>query len=267
MSGGRRTVVDPTLVGPTLAVRVSVATVWTSPAAPRPIDAPAVADEPDPVAWTARLDRPAGGEGRLGLHGRTSTQLLRGEPVRVLEECDGWSRVAALWQPSSLHPDGYPGWVRSTHLEPCPDAPALGEVAAEPRREQVLDTARELLGVAYLWGGTSPAGLDCSGLVHLVLRGHGLRAPRDAHDQAVWPGLRPVPPQRALPGDLYFFASGTRVDHVAFATSPGAGSERWMLHAPEGGAVEEVPMSRARAVRLSGAGRLAGWPDGRVRGG
>ena len=44
------------------------------------------------------------------------TQLLLGEPVEVLEERDGWSRVAAPWQASSGDARGYPGWVRSAHL-------------------------------------------------------------------------------------------------------------------------------------------------------
>jgi cell wall-associated NlpC family hydrolase len=55
-------------------------------------------------------------EVRLGLHGRTETQLLLGEPVEVLEERDGWARVVTRWQSSSEDPRGYPGWVRSAHL-------------------------------------------------------------------------------------------------------------------------------------------------------
>jgi len=93
-------------------VTVPVATLWRSPDAPRAVDEPAVRDRPDVAAWADAMDR----EVRLGLHGRTETQLLMGEPVRVLEERDGWSRVAAVHQPSSAHEDGYAGWVRSAHL-------------------------------------------------------------------------------------------------------------------------------------------------------
>ena len=63
-----------------LRVGVPVATLWTSPEAPRDLDAPAVApdaDEADLAAWLGRLT-PAD---RLDLHGRTLTQLLGGEPV------------------------------------------------------------------------------------------------------------------------------------------------------------------------------------------
>ncbi len=93
-------------------VTVPVATLWRSPDAPRAIDEPAVRDRPDVSAWAAAMDQ----EVRLGLHGRTETQLLLGEPAQVLEERDGWSRVAALYQASSAHETGYAGWVRTAHL-------------------------------------------------------------------------------------------------------------------------------------------------------
>jgi hypothetical protein len=93
-------------------VTVPVATVWTSPEAPRDLDAAAVADHPDAHAWADSMDQ----EVRLGLHGRTQTQLLMGEPVQVLDERDGWSQVVALFQASSRDERGYPGWVRSSHL-------------------------------------------------------------------------------------------------------------------------------------------------------
>lgn len=99
---------------------VPVATVWTSPEAPRDVDAAAVADLPDLARWTRALDQGRDGDGpsehRLGLHGRTLTQLLIGEPALVLEEAGGWSKVAGLYQESSTHEHGYPGWVRTAHL-------------------------------------------------------------------------------------------------------------------------------------------------------
>ena len=93
-------------------VRVPVATLWCSPEAARDVDEPAVRDQPDAAGWADAMDA----EVRLGLHGRAETQLLLGEPAQVLEERDGWSRVAALYQRSSSHDAGYSGWVRSAHL-------------------------------------------------------------------------------------------------------------------------------------------------------
>ncbi|MEV5964345.1 C40 family peptidase [Kribbella sp. NPDC051952] len=99
-----------------LAAKVPVSTVWTSPDAPRDIDAPAVAAQPDVAGWAKSMDT----ETRLGLHNRTLTQLLFAEPVLVRSERDGWSEIVAPWQPSSQDELGYPGWVPSSHLGELP---------------------------------------------------------------------------------------------------------------------------------------------------
>ncbi|GAA1554571.1 gamma-D-glutamyl-L-lysine dipeptidyl-peptidase [Kribbella hippodromi] len=100
------------------ATKVPVSTVWTSPDAPRDIDAPATAAQPDVAAWAKSMDT----ETRLGLHGRTLTQLLFAEPVLVRSERDGWSEIVAPWQPSSQDELGYPGWVPSSHLGELPES-------------------------------------------------------------------------------------------------------------------------------------------------
>ncbi|HEU4947481.1 MAG TPA: NlpC/P60 family protein [Kribbella sp.] len=106
------------------AVKVPVSTVWTAPDAPRDIDAPAVAAVPDVAGWSQSMDT----ETRLGLHGRTLTQVLFAEPVMVRSERDGWSEIVAPWQPSSSDDLGYPGWVPTSHLGELP-ASATGPVA------------------------------------------------------------------------------------------------------------------------------------------
>lgn len=117
-------------------VAVPVATVWTSPDAPRPIDEAAVRDRPNMAEWTGSMDA----ETRLDLHGRTLTQLLLGEPVLLLEQVDGWSKVAALWQQSSGHEQGYPGWVRTAHLATPVDRTAgPGAFVMSPSTSCVLD--------------------------------------------------------------------------------------------------------------------------------
>ena len=105
-------------------VAVPVATMWTGSGAPRDVDAPAVRDVPDVAAWAGGMDAGV----RKGLDGRTLTQLLLGEPARIVEESGDWARVLAPYQRSPRHPDGYPGWVRRAHLATHVD-PTSGRTA------------------------------------------------------------------------------------------------------------------------------------------
>ncbi|NDG03956.1 MAG: peptidase P60 [Alphaproteobacteria bacterium] len=63
------------------------------------------------------------------------------------------------------------GWIYEKHLMPT-------DVYYHP-----VETALRLLGVPYLWGGRSPVGCDCSGLVQLCLELAGVQAPRDSDQQ------------------------------------------------------------------------------------
>lgn len=101
----------------------------------------------------------------------------------------------------------------------------------------VVEVARSYLGVPYLWGGTSRAGIDCSGLVMASYAAVGVTMPRVAQDQSrvgvVIPSL-----DQAMPGDLLSYGSDVNnVDHIAIYS--GAGQ---MIEAPRAGTVvREVP--------------------------
>jgi cell wall-associated NlpC family hydrolase len=86
-------------------------------------------------------------------------------------------------------------------------------------------TAKRLLGVPYLWGGSTPFGLDCSGFVQLVYRMCGLVLPRDADLQAAFPRMVEVALPEHQRGDLVFFASGDdphqrTITHVGMVIDP-----------------------------------------------
>jgi gamma-D-glutamyl-L-lysine dipeptidyl-peptidase len=63
--------------------------------------------------------------------------------------------------------------------------------------------ALSLISSPYLWGGTSPYGYDCSGLVQAVFRRCGIDLPRDSKDQSTRGQQIGLPDARA--GDLIFF--------------------------------------------------------------
>lgn len=81
---------------------------------------------------------------------------------------------------------------------------------------QVLAYAARFLGVPYVWGGMSPSGFDCSGLIEYVYRHFGISLPRTSQEQATV-GMRVSAGQQLLPGDLIFYdeAGGGPDSHVA----------------------------------------------------
>ncbi len=97
----------------------------------------------------------------------------------------------------------------------------------------IVATAQKYLGVPYVWGGTSPRGFDCSGLVQYVCRQNGISLPRTAASQRN--AGRYVSRADLQPGDLVFFKSGGRISHVGIYIGGGN-----MIHAPQTGDVVKV---------------------------
>lgn len=96
-------------------------------------------------------------------------------------------------------------------------------------RHKGLDIAAGMLGAPYRYGGASPHGFDCSGLVYYAYRKAGIPVPRSTSAQLNY--ARPVPPSRLRPGDLLFFRLTSRpVSHVGIYAGDGR-----FIHAPSRG--------------------------------
>jgi peptidoglycan DL-endopeptidase CwlO len=94
----------------------------------------------------------------------------------------------------------------------------------------VVGIAMQYLGVPYVWGGSSPRGFDCSGLVSYVFAQIGVSMPHSSYAQF---GMgTPVSISQLQPGDLVFF---TGASHVGIYIGGGQ-----FIHAPHTGDVVKI---------------------------
>jgi len=106
---------------------------------------------------------------------------------------------------------------------------------------QAAQIAARYLGVPYVWGGASPSGFDCSGLVMYVYAQLGISLPH--YTVAQWNATQPISQAQMLPGDLVFFDG---LGHVGIYIGGGQ-----FIDAPHTGAV-------VRVDNLSGYGSFDG---------
>lgn len=131
------------------------------------------------------------------------TRLVSGTGVIVEETQDGWSLISA----------NRSGWIRSRDLRSLSDLPKT----VETKRAVLVQDASRMIGVPYLWGGTSGNGIDCSGFSRLLHRWIGIEIPRDADMQHA--SATPVEPPFET-GDLLFFGEGEgghRITHIGIS--------------------------------------------------
>ena len=134
------------------------------------------------------------------------------------KETDGlsWVRVAL--------PDGRIGFVaaRDVSLFPFKENRPLSLSLPLPlplplkSPSDWIAFGKRFLGAPYTWGGTTPYGFDCSGLMARIFSEHGVTLRRNSYEQAFQdPQLVPVALENLRPGDLLFFGTEDKIDHEA----------------------------------------------------
>jgi gamma-D-glutamyl-L-lysine dipeptidyl-peptidase len=121
--------------------------------------------------------------------------IVAGNLLKFISSTGEWHKVGL--------PDGRVGYIQRSST-----AEFEGwRKSVKPTAESVEKTAKSLLGVPYLWGGTSSKAVDCSGFIKTVFMLNGVQMNRDANQQAdqgtvIDPGEKF---QNLTKGDLLFF--------------------------------------------------------------
>lgn len=112
---------------------------------------------------------------------------------------------------------------------------------------QIVNNAMQFEGVRYRGGGTTPAGMDCSGMVYATFQIFDITLPRSSADMAATAG-REVDLKEVKKGDLLFFDNNPgrrRINHVGLVTEVTEEGEVKFIHSSTSHGVMVSSMSEA----------------------
>lgn len=140
------------------------------------------------------------------------TKVPEGEELQVIEDQGDWIKVDI---------DGEDGYVAAEYVDVSREldtaltlSEALYGEGVTDVRISICDFAKQYVGNRYVWGGTSlTKGADCSGFTMAVYRNFGISLPHSSRAQANCGAKISV--SDVKPGDLIFYGSGKRINHVA----------------------------------------------------
>lgn len=154
---------------------------------------------------------------------QTICDLVGGDIMRISGKKGQWTQVSL--------PSGETGWVCSRSVKPHEGFTSIAkgegnaDSISDEMMENIIATAFRLKGVPYLWGGMTPKGVDCSGLVRWSCLMNGILLPRNA-SQIIHCGDE-VSLDKMQRGDLVFFGTPAkdgkpqRVTHIGIHIGEG----------------------------------------------
>lgn len=161
------------------------------------------------------------------------TKLVMGTKVLLADAQDSSIYVKLVL------PGRQTGYVQRSSIQTkplglVPDSSQKALAEASARTTQI---AKQLIGTPYLWGGTTPFGLDCSGLVQLCYKMCGVSLRRNSYMQMGDQRFLDVESGKSLsqtefrPGDLLGFGPSGKINHIGIALGDGrfihaSGSQR-----------------------------------------
>ncbi len=146
------------------------------------------------------------------------TKLNENDRIILVSRSGDWDRVET--------DKGVSGWVKNEFVA---DKNAVIKKVV-PLGQQVVAYSKKFLGVKYVWGGTSPKGFDCSGLMKYAYKQYGITLNRVAADQAKQG--KKVTRDQLKAGDLVFFDTNgghNYINHVGMYVGNGM-----FIHASSG---------------------------------
>ena len=124
-------------------------------------------------------------------------------------------------------------WQEETVAPRAPEARVVTQGYADDVGVEAARIAYSQVGTPYRYGGATPAGFDCSGLVHYAYDKAGKPVPRTT--SALQRATRRVDEDALRPGDILFFNVAGKLGHVGIYLDDGH-----FVHAPQTGRTVSV---------------------------